>query len=115
MHGKERKGITCYACCYRMAYGDKAAEALGHGKWQYLREDALMPVIDRFFAENVFGSERIRHLRAQHADLQTYVTTEDTEDQALLRERIADVERRIELQVRGDRGGRRSGPHDEAH
>ena len=39
MHGKERKGITYYACCYRIAYGDKAAEALGHGKWQYVRED----------------------------------------------------------------------------
>lgn len=39
MHGKERKGITYYACSYRISYGDKAAEALGHGKWHYVRED----------------------------------------------------------------------------
>jgi len=46
MHGKTRKDNTYYACCYRISYGDKAAEALGHGKWQYIREDALVKVID---------------------------------------------------------------------
>jgi hypothetical protein len=59
MHGKERKGITYYACCYRIAYGDKAAAALGHGKWQYVREDLLLSVIDRFFHQHVFGPERL--------------------------------------------------------
>ncbi len=104
MHGKERKGITYYACCYRIAYGDKAAEALGHGKWQYVREDALLPAIDRFFATNIFGAQRIHHLRAQHADLGRSIATEDTRDQRR-REQIADVEHRIELQIRAIEAG----------
>jgi len=79
MHGKERKGITYYACCYRIAYGDKAAEALGHGKWQYIREDALLPVIDSFFTNNIFGPQRIHHLRAHHASLGGSIASEDTQ------------------------------------
>ncbi len=105
MHGKERKGITYYACCYRIAYGDKAAEALGHGKWQYVREDALLPAIDRFFATNIFGAQRIHHLRAQHADLGRSIATEDTQENERLREQIADVEHRIELQIRAIEAG----------
>jgi hypothetical protein len=102
MHGKERKGITYYACCYRIAYGDKAAEALGHGKWQYVREDILIPTIDGFFAT---GPQRIHHLRAQHADLGPEIATEDTQEHEQLRERIADVQRRIELQIRAIEAG----------
>ncbi len=105
MHGKERKGITYYACCYRIAYGDKAAEALGHGKWQYIREDALLPVIDNFFVNNIFGAQRIHHLRAQHPDLAPSIAAEDTQEHDRLRERIADVQRRIELQVRAIEAG----------
>jgi site-specific DNA recombinase len=105
MHGKERKGITYYACCYRIAYGDKAAEALGHGKWQYVREDALLPVIDHFFATNIFGAQRIHHLRAQHADLGPSIATEDTQENDRLREQIADIEHRIELQVHAIEAG----------
>jgi site-specific DNA recombinase len=105
MHGKERKGITYYACCYRIAYGDKAAEALGHGKWQYVREDILIPAIDGFFATNIFGPQRIHHLRAQHVDLGPEIATEDTQEHEQLRERIADVQRRIELQIRAIEAG----------
>jgi site-specific DNA recombinase len=105
MHGKERKGITYYACCYRIAYGDKAAEALGHGKWQYLREDALLPAIDRFFADNIFGAQRIYHLRARHADLGPSIATEDAQEHDRLQEQIADLQRRIELQVRAIEDG----------
>ncbi len=105
MHGKERKGITYYAYCYRIAYGDKAAEALGHGKWQYVREDVLLPAIDRFFATNIFGAQRIHHLRAQHADLGQSIATEDAHENERLREQIADIEHRIETQVRAIKAG----------
>jgi hypothetical protein len=99
MHGKSAKGITYYACCYRIAYGDKAAQALGHGKWQYIREDALLPVIDRFFATNIFGAQRIHHLRSQRADLGRSLATKDTQENDRLREQIADIEHRIKLQI----------------
>jgi hypothetical protein len=45
------KGITYCACCYRIAYGDTAAEALGHDKWQYMREDNLESIIDSYKPE----------------------------------------------------------------
>jgi len=49
MHGKECKGNIYYACAYRVSYGDKAAEALGHGKWQYVREDADLELRRRVY------------------------------------------------------------------
>jgi hypothetical protein len=78
---------------------------IGHGKWQYVREDALLPVIDHFFATNIFGAQRIHHLRAQHADLGPSVATEDTQENDRLREQIANIEHRIELQVHAIEAG----------
>jgi site-specific DNA recombinase len=105
MHGKERKGITYYACCYRIAYGDKAAEALGHGKWQYVREDLIMPEIDRFFQNNIFGPNRIQHLRSQYKALASSIASEDTNEQDRLRNQMTDVEHRIQLQVQAIEAG----------
>jgi hypothetical protein len=58
MQGKTRKSNTYYACGYRINYGDKAAHVLGHGKWQYVREDRITDLIDRFFATQIFGPGR---------------------------------------------------------
>jgi len=47
MQGKARKD---YACSYGATYGDTAAvEVHADQKWIYLREDALLPVVERFF------------------------------------------------------------------
>jgi hypothetical protein len=45
------------------------AEAPGNGKWQYVREDMLLNLINGFFTHHVFGPDRIAHFQAQHADL----------------------------------------------
>jgi len=105
MHGKERKGITYYACSYRISYGDKAAAALGHGKWQYVREDMLLELIDGFFAHNIFGPERIAHFQAQHAELARDIdaTSSDTTDR--LRRKLDEVDQKIALQVRAIEAG----------
>jgi len=47
----------------RTSYGDRAAEAVDHGKWQYIREDHLVPVVDSFFATRIFGPKRLAHSR----------------------------------------------------
>jgi site-specific DNA recombinase len=99
MHGKERKGITYYACCYRIAYGDTAAEALGHGKWQYMREDNLIPIIDRFFAKDIFGPHRVQRFRDQHAALAPALMDQDTKQRKRLTTKLADLDQRIERQV----------------
>jgi site-specific DNA recombinase len=100
MHGKERKGITYYACSYRISYGDKAAEALGHGKWQYLREDALLAVIDGFFEQHVFGQQRIARFLEQRATLAGELRSEGRDERNRLERRLTDVDQRVELQLR---------------
>ena len=105
MHGKERKGITYYACSYRISYGDKAAEALGHGKWQYVREDILLDTIDEFFSQHVFGPERIARFRSQHAALAKEISSERHDDRDRIEQQRADVEKRIELQLRAIEAG----------
>ena len=105
MHGKERKGITYYACSYRISYGDKAAEALGHGKWQYVREDLLLDLTDRFFEEHVFGSERVARFRDQHADLLSDVRGERDDDRGRLERQLQEIDQRISLQLRAIEAG----------
>jgi hypothetical protein len=46
-------------------------KVLGHGKWQYVREDSLVPVIDSFFASRIFGPKRLAHFRAHGPSLAT--------------------------------------------
>lgn len=105
MHGKERKGITYYACSYRISYGDKAAEALGHGKWQYVREDTLAKLIDRFLATHVFGTDRVARFRDQHTTLIRELADDTGGDRERLERQLADVERRIDLQVHAIEAG----------
>ena len=105
MHGKERKGITYYACSYRISYGDKAAEALGHGKWQYVREDILLDLIDNFFAHNIFGPDRVANFQAQHADLARDVHAASHDSNDRLRRQLDDIDQRIALQLRAIEAG----------
>ena len=99
MHGKTRKGNTYYACCYRISYGDKAAEAVGHGKWQYMREDAVLKVIDAFFATRIFGPERLSHFRSQSAALARELKTDNGADRERLSSQLSDIDQRIHRQL----------------
>ena len=99
MQGKTRKGNTYYACGYRSAYGDNAAEALGHGKWQYIREDRLTDLIDRFFGTYVFGPNAVAHFRSQHAALTPTLNDPSIERRERLTRRLADLDQRIARQI----------------
>ncbi len=99
MHGKTRKDNTYYACCYRIGYGDKAAEALGHGKWQYVREEPLVKVIDAFFTTRVFGPKRLDHFRAQSAELAKELHSDDGKARKRLVRQVGEIEQRIERQL----------------
>jgi site-specific DNA recombinase len=66
MQGKARKGHHYYACSYGANYGDRAATEVHAGqKWIYLREDALLPLVERFFAQRIFGPLRLEKLAQQ--------------------------------------------------
>jgi Recombinase len=99
MHGKTRKDNTYYACCYRIGYGDKAAEALGHGKWQYVREEPLVKVIDAFFTTRVFGPKRLDRFRAQSTELAKELRSDDGETRKRLVRQVGEIEQRIERQL----------------
>lgn len=100
MQGKARKAHHYYACSYGPTYGDVAATKTHAGqKWIYLREDALLPLVEQFFAQRIFGPLRLEKLRKQ---LKTAATTRGNEATLIatrLRDYIADAERRIKIQV----------------
>ena len=87
-------------CDYGRTYGREAAEQIdGHGQWLSIREDELLPIVEQFFAERIFGPMRLdklaRQLRAHEKTTvkQTLATHRD------LRDTIADLDRRIGLQI----------------
>ncbi|HET6571145.1 MAG TPA: recombinase family protein [Solirubrobacterales bacterium] len=96
MQGKSRKGNTYYACGYRRSYGDTAAEATGHGKWQYVREDSLLTLIDAFFATRVFGPNRLAHFHKQSSTLAAEQESDSGSERARAVRRLSEVDQRIE-------------------
>jgi len=100
MQGRSRKGEpTYYTCGYRASYGDRAAEAVGHGKWQYVREDGLTTLIDSFFATRIFGADRLAHFRRQSASLTGELRHQDGDKRKRDAAQIAKVEQKIERQL----------------
>ena len=66
MYGRTRKQHTYLTCDYGRTYGKVAAEQIeGHGQWLSLREDALLPLVEQFFAERIFGPMRLEKLARQ--------------------------------------------------
>ncbi len=100
MQGRARKGEpTYYTCGYRTSYGDRAAEAVGHGKWQYVREDSLTTLIDSFFASRIFGSERLAHFRKQSSTLTSELRNRDGDKRKRVARQLGEVDQRIERQL----------------
>jgi site-specific DNA recombinase len=66
MYGRKRKDHTYMTCDYARTYGKTAADQIdGHGQWLSIREDALLPLVERFFAERIFGPMRLDKLARQ--------------------------------------------------
>jgi site-specific DNA recombinase len=99
MHGKHRKSSTYYTCGYRLSYGDTAAEAAGHGKWQYVREDSLLTLIDAFLATRVFGADRLAHFRKQSSTLAAEQEGKDGAERERAGRQLGEVDQRIERQL----------------
>ena len=99
MHGKSRKGNNYYACGYRISYGDAAAEASGHGKWQYVREDRVIALADSFIAKRIFGPDRLAHFRRQVAALRAEVGGEEDQERERVAAHLAELEQKIERQL----------------
>jgi site-specific DNA recombinase len=105
-YGAIVKGHTYYRCTYRENYGKVAAEALaGHGSTCNVRQDALLPAIEGFFVDRLFGPMRLDLLREQ-LDLQERTSaTEAQRTAARLQAQIAETDRAIAAQVRALEAG----------
>ncbi|MHB8660138.1 MAG: recombinase family protein [Solirubrobacteraceae bacterium] len=100
MHGKTRKDHTYLCCDYGRSYGKEAAEQIdGHGQWLYLREDHLIPLVEQFFAQRIFGPMRLEKLARQLRTHQRHTTRTAASDHERLRKQISDLDRRIGLQL----------------
>jgi Recombinase len=99
MQGKHRKSSTYYTYGYRLSYGDTAAEATGHGKWQYVREDSLLTLIDAFFATRVFGADRLVHFRRQSSTLGAELESKNGSERERAGSQLGEVDQRIERQL----------------
>jgi site-specific DNA recombinase len=73
--------------------------------WQYVREDALLAVIDGFFEQHVFGQQRIARFLEQRAALAGELRSEGHEERTRVERRLTDVDQRVELQLRAIEAG----------
>jgi site-specific DNA recombinase len=91
MHGKTRKGVSYYACEPDMRHHkDRRDWYAGHPKSLWIREDDLLDLVYEFFADRVFGPQRLTTLQR---DLGRQAPKHDT-DAKRLKKQIRDLERR---------------------
>lgn len=64
-----------------------------------MREDNLEPIIDKFFATDIFGAQRVQRFRDQHAALVPALTDQDATQRKRLTATLADLDQRIERQI----------------
>ena len=100
MYGRERKSHTYMCCDYGRAYGRVAAEQIdGHGQWLYVREDHLLPLVEEFFAQRIFGPMRLKKLAKQLSAHERDAKKNGKRHHDGLRRQIADLDRRLGLQL----------------
>ncbi len=86
-----------HVCGYGASYGDTAATDIHGGqKWVSLREDALLPLVEQFFAERVWGPMRLRKLAQQLRGYDRERKRGEHVQATKLREAIAAADRNIE-------------------
>ena len=100
MYGRQRKGHVYLTCDYGRTYGKVAADQIeGHGQWLSVREDALLPLVEQFFAQRIFGPMRMDKLARQLRAHQKSAKRDAGAQQRQLREHVADLDRRIGHQI----------------
>jgi len=106
MYGRERKGHSYMCCDYGRSFGRTVAEQIeGHGQWLYLREDMLLPLVEQFFAQRIFGPMRLQKLARQLRAHERQSARNATKQTNALRRQLADLDRRIGLQLNASEKG----------
>ncbi len=89
MQAHHANGRVYYRCRFIDEVGESGLMRSNHPKNVFLREDNVLPAIVTWFAERIFGPQRLSKLEAQLADLQ-----KETPDERTVR--ISQIERRLE-------------------
>ena len=87
-----RNGYTFYQCWPRA--NNRGRVDNHHRGAVYLREDAILDAIARFYAERMFGPDRAAALAADLATVDDRAAAERQQQRAALQQRIADITRR---------------------
>jgi hypothetical protein len=108
IYGNIVKQHVYYRCSYGRDYGPAAAAKIdGHGISCNVREELLLPFIDRFFAERLFGPIRMDLLAAQLDAQEKASQSRARRDATRLQAQIAEAERAIGIQIRALEAGAR--------
>jgi DNA invertase Pin-like site-specific DNA recombinase len=100
MYGRKRKGHTYMTCDYGRTYGKVAADQIeGHGQWLSVREDVLLPLVEHFFAERIFGPMRLEKLSRQLRAHAKRSKSQAEQTSKALRDEVAELDRRIGAQI----------------
>jgi site-specific DNA recombinase len=105
-YGSVVKSHTYYRCTYGVEYGREAAAAIsGHGVTCNVNEAVLLPFIERFFADRVFGPMRLDLLDRQLKRQAKVGQLDLTRETKRLTAAIAEANHAIAAQVRGLEAG----------
>ncbi|HEX5116645.1 MAG TPA: recombinase family protein [Pseudonocardiaceae bacterium] len=94
MCGNPRHDTAYYMCAPRNNNRGRPDKYAGHEKSLYIREDAIMDAVSRFFAYRVFGKDRRAILEAELSTLDDRVEREQEAERGRLQRALADVARR---------------------
>ncbi|MQB01402.1 MAG: hypothetical protein GEU78_14110, partial [Actinobacteria bacterium] len=114
MHGNNRHGAAYYQCWPRNNNRGKPSAYHDHPKAVYLREDAILDAIGRFFTDRVFGPDR-RHLLAADLDqTDDHAARQRQAERERLQRMLADLTRRQESMIRQAQDGDPDDPFTKA-
>jgi DNA invertase Pin-like site-specific DNA recombinase len=94
MFGNHRHNAAYYMCWPRNNNRGRPDKYAGHPKATYIREDAVLDAVARFFADRVFGPQRREILAADLAGIDNRAAHQRQAERERLQRVVADVARR---------------------
>ena len=105
MVGTPRHNRPYYVCWPRNNNRGRPDKHDGHPKAVYLREDALMDAITRFFSDRVFGDRRRELLVADLDGIDDHATRQRQDERERLEQRLDDIAKRQKSILRQAQNG----------
>ncbi|WP_255375868.1 zinc ribbon domain-containing protein [Saccharomonospora sp. CUA-673] len=94
MFGNQRRNSAYYMCWPRNNNRGRPDTYAGHPKTVYLREDAILDAVSRFFADRVFGQQRRGLLAAELDSVDDREAQQRHAERERLQRVLADIARR---------------------